>query len=588
MSQTDSIPFILKRVFRLLIRQERKKSGWLLASIVASSIVEILGLAVIVPVIGLVVRPEAITEHQYLRRLYGISNQFGIDTPVQFLMVLCVLMVAAFVFKALFGLLVNLFQTRFAFSVAYRLTGDVWTFHFTQSLERMRSSASGRLLAEINLWPIQFAQAFMVGGLLVLSEITIVFIMSLGLLWYNPIVFLSVATIMTIGTIAIRLVTRNRLAKYSNVRRELEPRSNTLVTDSIRGFLEVLTFRASDAVRDAYLNDRQSIFRVQGNTTVLNLMPTRLYEVLAVLAISGSIIIALFQDTPQDGFLQLLTFMAISAYRIMPSLSRINTSIMTMRSQHYVLDVMEVATQKSVVKGMEELHLEVFSAVDIHVKDITIGYESLDTPVIKGLTASFHHGKIHGIVGTSGSGKSSLIASILGLHPLTHGTIQYVVNKNESLASGDKLNLHQWLFNLGYLSQSPFLFQGSARDNLTLRVPGANLDEAMINQLVDELELRECLGADHMEFQIQEGGSNLSGGQQQRLALLRALQVRRPLLILDEATSALDAELRDVVFNILRQRAAQGTNIIMVTHDSVLAGECDSVLDLGVAGGVAV
>ena len=114
------------------------------------------------------------------------------------------------------------------------------------------------------------------------------------------------------------------------------------------------------------------------------------------------------------------------------------------------------------------------------------------------------------------------------------------------------------------------------------------MDERLIDQLVDELELRECLGAKHMEFQIHEGGSNLSGGEQQRLALLRALQVRRPLLILDEATSALDAELRNVVFNILRQRAAQGTNIILVTHDSELARECDSVLDLGLSGFVAV
>jgi ABC-type bacteriocin/lantibiotic exporter with double-glycine peptidase domain len=94
------------------------------------------------------------------------------------------------------------------------------------------------------------------------------------------------------------------------------------------------------------------------------------------------------------------------------------------------------------------------------------------------------------------------------------------------------------------------------------------------------LQLEECLGGSPLDFQLQEGGSNLSGGQQQRLALLRALQVHRPVLILDEATSALDTELRDVVFALLRDRASQGCNVILVTHDREIAERCDDVLEL--------
>ena len=134
---------------------------------------------------------------------------------------------------------------------------------------------------------------------------------------------------------------------------------------------------------------------------------------------------------------------------------------------------------------------------------------------------------------------------------------------------------------MGYLSQQPFLFQGSVRDNLTLRVPGATLNEERVTSLIQKLHLDDCLGNNPLEFGLHEGGSNLSGGQQQRLALLRALQVHRPVLILDEATSALDSELRDVVFDLLRERAAAGCNVILVTHDNELAQRCDDVLDLG-------
>ena len=90
-----------------------------------------------------------------------------------------------------------------------------------------------------------------------------------------------------------------------------------------------------------HISDRWTIFRLDSNTSVLNLAPAKLYEVLAVVAVAGSIVIALLQGTPDSGFLELLTFMAISAYRIMPSMSRLNGAVMQMRGQQHVLDTME-------------------------------------------------------------------------------------------------------------------------------------------------------------------------------------------------------------------------------------------------------
>ena len=135
---------------------------------------------------------------------------------------------------------------------------------------------------------------------------------------------------------------QKRLLAYSNIRRQIEPRTNTLITNAVRGFLEVITFRASDAVREAYLKDRWTIFRLASNTSVLNLTPAKLYEVLAIVAVAGSIIIALIQaGRPILDFVELLSFMAVSAYRVMPSMSRLNGAVMQMRGYRYVLDTME-------------------------------------------------------------------------------------------------------------------------------------------------------------------------------------------------------------------------------------------------------
>ena len=554
----------------------------MLLSIFVNSIVEILGLAVVVPVIGLVVQPETIQTNPTLKSAFDAVAPLGINTPSRFLIALCGLMIGAFLFKALFGLAVNLFQTRFSFSVAHRLSGQMWSYHFSQSLERMRGTDSGRILAEINVWPLQFANYFMVGGHLIVNEISVISLIAIGLLVYNPVVFLSIALLIGSGALLIRRVTKNRLLAYGNIRRQIEPRTNTLITNAVRGFLEVITFRASDAVREAYLKDRWTLFRLASNTSVLTLTPAKLYEVLAVVAVAGSIIIALLQGTPESGFLELLSFMAISAYRIMPSMSRLNGAVMQMRGQQYVLDTMERGcAHQPKTHQRTASNIEQVTKVDLRVNGATLSYEALDEPVLAQFNHSFSNGKVHAVIGPSGSGKSTLISALLGLHQPEQGAIEVQLNGQDTIILGEDLDLHDWILHVGYLSQQPFLFQGSVRDNLTLRVPGATLNEERIRSLIQKLELEECLGTQPLEFELQEGGSNLSGGQQQRLALLRALQAHRPVLILDEATSALDSKLRDVVFDLLRERAAAGCNVILVTHDNELAQLCDDVLDLG-------
>ena len=253
-----------------------------------------------------------------------------------------------------------------------------------------------------------------------------------------------------------------------------------------------------------------------------------------------------------------------------------------MRGQHYVLETMErgCENQPQTLNRTTPVS-ELVETVDLHVNQATLSYEALEEPVLEQFNHSFSHGKVHAVIGPSGSGKSTLISALLGLHKPEKGAIEVQLNGQETITLGEDLDLHDWILHVGYLSQQPFLFQGTIRDNLTLRVPGATLNEELVSSLIHKLKLDECLGAQPLEFVLQEGGANLSGGQQQRLALLRALQIKRPVLILDEATSALDNELRDVVFELLRERAAAGCNVILVTHDNELAQRCDNVLDLG-------
>jgi ABC-type multidrug transport system fused ATPase/permease subunit len=306
-----------------------------------------------------------------------------------------------------------------------------------------------------------------------------------------------------------------------------------------------------------------------------------MYEVLAVVGVSGAIVISLARGTGGEQFFELLTLMAISAYRIMPTMSRINGVMMAMSRNMYALGAMErgLGAVLESSSQMELNTLELDSRPTISLQGLTLGYTSLPEPVLTGLNHVFEPGRIHAIVGASGSGKSTLVNAMLGLHPLDAGNIQISDGRDE-WGLGKTCTKESWLAELGYLSQQPFFFAGTVRDNLTFRAPGREVDEPLIDDLIARLGLQSCLGELPLEFQLNEAGTNLSGGQQQRLALLRSLQIPTKVLLLDEATSALDVDSRDKVFGLLRERAEAGTLIIIITHDRELAGMCDEVLDL--------
>ena len=164
-----------------------------------------------VPVIGLVINPELIHENEYLARAFEWTSQVGIDTERRFLMFASIALIAAFLFKALVNLGLNLIQTRYSFAIGHRISGLMWQYHFSQSLERMRSTESGRVLAEINGWPLNLANTFVVGNLRFINELMVIAAIAIGLVVYEPIVLLSVAVLLTIGAIIIRKGTKNRL-----------------------------------------------------------------------------------------------------------------------------------------------------------------------------------------------------------------------------------------------------------------------------------------------------------------------------------------------------------------------------------------
>jgi ATP-binding cassette, subfamily B, bacterial HlyB/CyaB len=207
----------------------------------------------------------------------------------------------------------------------------------------------------------------------------------------------------------------------------------------------------------------------------------------------------------------------------------------------------------------------------ISFQDVTFTYGGTKIPALSGVNFAVPAGTMLGIVGKSGSGKSTIARLLQGINRDYSGFLKI------DGADLREINLRHLRQSLGVVLQDNFLFRGSIRDNIIAGRPGLTLPDAVgAARLAGAEEFIERMPNGY-ETYIEEGSPNLSGGQKQRLAIARALIHDPRILILDEATSALDPESEAVVSaNLLR--IAAGRTMVIVSHRLSSLTDCDQIL----------
>jgi len=195
----------------------------------------------------------------------------------------------------------------------------------------------------------------------------------------------------------------------------------------------------------------------------------------------------------------------------------------------------------------------------IEFENVTFRYAAEAPPALDDVSFSIAEGTVFGVVGRSGSGKTTITRLIQGLHPMQQGLIRIDgVDVRE-------LDLAHLRRSVGVVLQDNFLFRGTVRDNIALTSPSAPFDRIVAAaRLAGAEEFIERLPKGFHTL-IEENGANLSGGQRQRIAIARALLTDPKILIFDEATSALDPESETIIRNNLKT-IARGRTVIIVSH----------------------
>ena len=208
----------------------------------------------------------------------------------------------------------------------------------------------------------------------------------------------------------------------------------------------------------------------------------------------------------------------------------------------------------------------------LRVEELTFTYPDAAQPSLRDISFDMQQGEILGIIGGTGSGKSTLVQVLLGLYPADKGSISLYRDGHSPR------DLAQWRSWMAYVPQKVELFKGTIRSNLTLGMEELVSDQELwqaleIAQAKDFVSEKES----QLDAEVQAGGRNFSGGQKQRLSIARAVLHRAPFLILDDATSALDTITESNLLKAIQENLPD-TSLILISQRTSTLKIADQIL----------
>ena len=379
----------------------------------------------------------------------------------------------------------------------------------------------------------------LIQSLTVYSNFITAGLLFLGLFFFAPGLTLLVLGVMGIAAISLYGGIRERVDHASESLAKAQGEESRATMAAVRGIREILIYQQQPAFLRAITQAVEKRIRPQTFLGIAPPIPSWILESTGFLLIGLTLAwLALVQDADKSEITTTIAMLALTAWRVLPSLNRAVGAIVSIRANQPMglpcLEYMESLTdapEQATAPAQTNFALR----KGIRLDNVYYRYPKAKEDSLRGITLEIPQGACVGFVGKSGSGKSTLVNIVSGLLQPTQGNL--LVDEQEMTPE----LLSAYRRKIGYVPQNPYLMPGTVTANITFSEWGRSPDEERLRRACRQAGI-DFLGKNFEDLQrgLGEGGAGLSGGQAQRVTIARALYAEPSVLIFDEATSSLD------------------------------------------------
>ena len=563
----------LKKLFFLLNINERKRLGLLLIMILIMALLDMIGVASILPFMAVLTNSILIENNFILNLIFQNSKIFGVENYSQFIfflgLVVLILLLSSMAFKALTVYASVRFSEMRHYSINKRLMESYLRQPYSWFLNQNSSELGKTILSEVaNVVSNGFIQVLEViaKGLVAITIIILLIII-------NPKLALIIGLTISFAYALVFHLSANYLKRIGEER---------LLHNELRYKLISEAFNASKAIKIAglekYYLDRFSISSlIYGNSTtsaeVIKQVPRFFLEAIVFGGLLLMILYFMIRTGDFQSIIPILSLYVFAGYRLMPALQQIYASLTILKFIGPSIDKLyrEINNLTLITKKLDKGVISLTKTITL--KDIHYSYPNSSKTTIKGINLSIPAKSIVAFTGRSGSGKTTIVDIILGLLEAQKGTLEIdgkVITKHNS---------RLWQRSIGYAPQNIYLVDDTVTNNIAFGVEKKNIRQDLVEKAAKIAKLHEFVINElpnQYKTIIGENGIRLSGGQKQRIGIARAIYCKPQVLILDEATSALDNETEEAVMDGITTLSKDLT-IILIAHRLDTVKKCNII-----------
>lgn len=597
----QQIKSLVKKTLYMMNRSQIVLCFVVLIITAIGSLLECLGVSVIIPLVNVIQEPDSILQSS----LFKGNSFLQTLTYHQAVGLIGGCVIVLYIIKNLFFIFMSWLRSKFSCKIQREMAVKMLSSYLSRGYQFFLIKNWGELSRGVE-GDTAAVYNVLNASLRLLSEAFTIALICGFMFVTDWVMAISMVALALICLLLIYFLFRKKMYKAGEQHRKYNAKANQALIQAIQGAKDVLLLRKQRHFINAYEKNQVQVQNAQCKQVVGGESPAYIIEGICVSGLMLIVCLRVMMGDADPNFIAVLASFAVGAFRILPSLGKISTSLNLLTNSlpsvealyKQVIEAEEYAREHpdAVFKTEHPTRLfgliskesgdnvvaESYAGADLAEKfhkellleNISFRYREELEHVLQNVHLSVKKGQAVALIGASGAGKSTLVDILLGLLVPQQGTIYMDGIKITDIPE-------KWSETVGYVPQAVFLSATSIKENVAFGEEESEIDIERVREALERAELLDFVDnlPDGIETYVGDRGVQLSGGQRQRIAIARALYYRPEIMVLDEATSALDNDTEAAIMSAIDSLQGHVT-LIIVAHRLSTVKNCDVIYEV--------